>query len=311
MDRIDKLKGVKVLVVGDVMLDLWETGGTRLGEMIQAKAAPGGAANAAANVESMGGKAALVGVVGNDVGAIGLCEAITAYGIPTHTLVSDNHRPTTTKLYTAKGRKVKESVEPLRQLAADRVFSIVRTLIVHVDAVLLSDYGKGVLSGNMASSLIQLARSHGKPVVVDPFGAHPWRYRGASLIKPNLGEVQRLAGGDVENESPEGIATECVSRLWQEVSCPYLVTMGEAGMMLCREPHRFDRLDAHPSEVVSSVGAGDSVAAACALGLGARMDLLHVAEIANAAGAAAVSQPFTSAVRSVDLRRVAREWARR
>lgn len=308
MDRLDKLRGVSVLVIGDAMLDLWHKDASEDG--CNAFAYAGGAANAAANIESLGGKAALVGVVGDDPNAGALCEILTRHRIPSNTLVVDRGRPTTTKRYTPDGRKNRESLEPIPQLVADQVFAAARMLIVHVDAVLLSDYGKGVMFRSMASSLIRLARSHAKPVIVDPSPrARIWQYEGADLIKPNLIELVKLAGGTEETERAAAV-TDCVQKLWREFDVPYLVTMDEAGMMLAAAG-RFDWLDAHGVNVVSETGAGDSTAAAVALGLGARLKLKEVAELANLAGAAAVSKPHTAAVLPDDLRSIAREHARR
>ncbi|QJW92548.1 bifunctional heptose 7-phosphate kinase/heptose 1-phosphate adenyltransferase [Frigoriglobus tundricola] len=240
------LAGGRLLVVGDVMLDEYVAGDARrvcpeapvpVVEAGRHWAVPGGAANAAANAAALGGRVLLSGATGGDPAAGALARAVEATGVDPAGLVADPDRPTTTKLRVlARGQQVirvdTETRARLGSEPAARLAAWVERTVPAVDAVLVSDYGKGVFEGDFAARVIGAARRAGRPVVVDPKGADPHRYRGATVVKPNVSELADLTGRTLRTpadlvSAAHGLA-EALDGTW------VLVTRGAEGMALFR-----------------------------------------------------------------------------
>jgi D-beta-D-heptose 7-phosphate kinase/D-beta-D-heptose 1-phosphate adenosyltransferase len=173
-------------------------------------------------------------------------------------------------------------------------------MVAECDAVLLSDYGKGVLTDGLPERVIEAARRAEKPVVVDPKGADAERYRNATVVKPNLGELAGMTGRDVHSLKGMIEAGEWLAEVLD--GTVILVTRGADGMALFQagESPRF--LPAAPARRVFDVtGAGDTAAAALALALGAGLIVDAAARVANAAGGVAVSKVGTAVVTPAEL----------
>jgi len=303
------LAGKRLLVVGDVMLDEYVAGDARrvcpeapvpVVEADQRWSVPGGAANAAANAAALGGVVTLGGATGDDPAAAALARAVRATGVDPAGLVADRARPTTTKLRVlARGQQVIRvdtetraalAVEPAAQLAAWAERAAAGT-----GAVLLSDYGKGVVDGDLAARVIGAARRADRPVVVDPKGTDPDRYRGATVVKPNLSELADLTRSTVATDAA---VREAGLRLADELpGTTILVTRGAEGMVLFRADEPVRVLPAAPARRVYDVtGAGDTAAAALALALGAGLGVETAARVANAAAGVAVCKVGTAVV---------------
>jgi len=205
---IAALTGRRLLVIGDVMLDEYVAGDARrvcpeapvpVVEASRRWSVPGGAANAAANAVALGGIVTLGGATGDDLAASELARAVHATGVDPAGLVADSARPTTTKFRVlARGQQVirvdTETLRPLAGEPADKLIAWAERIAVESDAVLLSDYGKGVVGAVLAARVIEAARRAGKSVVVDPKGKDATRYRGATVVKPNVSELADLLG---------------------------------------------------------------------------------------------------------------------
>jgi len=332
---LDAFSSRKILIVGDVMLDEYLWGDVRricpeapvpIVESRERSARPGGAANAAANVAALGGTAWLCGVTGNDQAGEHLRRALAEAGVEPDGLIACDDRPTTAKLRViAHSQQVlridTEKTHPLSRDAADRLIAHVESHMREADALLLCDYAKGALSAEMTGHFIALARRRKLPVVVDPKGKDYSRYRGATVIKPNLHELETLLRSRIRQNSglvPErdpisgefGYAAgefgyaEAVGRLTCELDgAAVLVTQGAEGMTLFEpgiEPWHQPAAGVRP--VFDVTGAGDTVVSVLALALACGAPLRQGVQMANVAANVVVGKLGTAVVTREELR---------
>jgi D-beta-D-heptose 7-phosphate kinase/D-beta-D-heptose 1-phosphate adenosyltransferase len=304
--------GVTVLTIGDVMLDEYVWGEVQrispeapvpVVQVQRRTHVPGGAANAAAGVVALGGRALLGGVVGADVHAEHLREALAEKNLAADGLVVDPSRPTTTKtrVIAHSQQVVRTDAEDRSPLPAELEAALADWAGAHlpeVDSVVLSDYAKGVVSPTLARRVIELARDHGKPVVVDPKGTDYAKYSGATVITPNAHDAGRAANVHVHDD---GDLLEVARRLTAVCNgAGLLVTRGAAGMTLFGADGRAD-ISAEAHEVYDVTGAGDTVVAVLAVGLGQGLTLGESVRIANAAAGIAVEKVGTATVTLEEL----------
>ncbi|AMV25175.1 Bifunctional protein HldE [Gemmata sp. SH-PL17] len=312
---VAELAGRCLLVLGDVMLDEYVAGEARrvcpeapvpVVEATARWAVPGGAANAAANAAALGARAVLGGATGADPGAGALARAARDRGVDPAGLVPDPGRPTTSKLRVlARGQQITrvdtESTGPVTGEPAERLGAWAERALAGAGAVLLSDYGKGLFAGPLAPRVLGAAARAGRPVVVDPKGTDPDRYRGAAVVKPNLAELGDLTGLPVRTgEQFRRAGLRLAGRL---PGTAVLVTRGGDGMVLFRAGADPRALPGGPVHAVCDVtGAGDTAAAALALGLAAGWAVELAARVANAAAGVAVCKVGTAVVAPAELR---------
>jgi rfaE bifunctional protein kinase chain/domain len=311
---IAALSGRRLLVIGDVMLDEYVAGDARrvcpeapvpVVEATTRWSVPGGAANAAANAAALGGIVTLGGATGDDLAASGLARAVRATRVDPAGLVADSTRPTTTKFRVlARGQQVirvdTETLRPLAGKPADKLIAWAERIAVESDAVLLSDYGKGVVGAELAARVIEAARRAGRPVVVDPKGKDATRYRGASVVKPTVSELADLLGCTIHTPAD---VLNAGHRLADTLpGTAVLVTRGSEGMALFREGTPALFLAAAPARRVYDVtGAGDTAAATLALALAAGFSVETAARVANAAAGLAVCKVGTAVVTPAEV----------
>jgi rfaE bifunctional protein kinase chain/domain len=311
-DDISRFAQVRVLVVGDLMLDEYIWGEvSRISPeapvpVVQVKRrthVPGGAANAAAGIVALGGKASLIGVVGEDESGRTLCAELEArsIGLDGVTLAAGRATTTKTRVIAHSQQVVRTDVEEVNGIP-DEVFKpVLRAIEAEsdgVDAVVLSDYGKGLVSPAVAARAIERAAELGVPIVVDPKGGMYTKYRGATVITPNVHETELATRLQiVDSSSLESAAIELRERL---DGAAVLVTRGADGMSLFTASGRTDIPTAARS-VYDVTGAGDTVVAVLALGLGAKLDIVAAARLANAAAGVAVGKVGTAAVLAEEL----------
>jgi D-glycero-beta-D-manno-heptose-7-phosphate kinase len=312
-DVLRALPGKRVLVAGDLMMDEYIMGSVRrispeapvpVVEIQRRTHVPGGAANTAANVAGLGGRPVLVGVVGQDPAGAHLREAVEKRGVCTDGLVVDADRPTTTKTrIVAHSQQVvrvdQEERAPLPRHTEDKLLRAAAACLENVDACVVSDYAKGVVSARFAEHLIASARRAGKPVVVDPKGTAYEKYRGATVVKPNVHEA-----GQVLNCEMDGIAA--LLRAGRDLlalleGSAVLITRGAQGMSLFLDGVQPLHIPAEARDVYDVTGAGDTVASTLGLALAAGASLTQAARLANRAAAVVVGKVGTTAVRLHDL----------
>jgi D-beta-D-heptose 7-phosphate kinase/D-beta-D-heptose 1-phosphate adenosyltransferase len=275
--------------------------------MRSASDVPGGAANVAANIASLGGRALVVGLYADDEAGRELERLLRTRGVAPDHLVRTATRATTTKLRIIAHqqhvlRVDDEATAPADAQEASRLMSRVEALLPDVAAVIISDYAKGVLGPRVLPALIARARTRGVPILVDPKGIDYGRYGGATLLAPNRLEALTAAG--VAPDVPDAVAVAGRELLARVDIDGLVITEGEAGMSLFRRGQAPTRLRARARIVYDVTGAGDSVMAVLGLTLAAGADLIAAGQLANLAGGLAVEQVGTAAV-SVDQLRAA------
>ncbi|MDR9829490.1 bifunctional D-glycero-beta-D-manno-heptose-7-phosphate kinase/D-glycero-beta-D-manno-heptose 1-phosphate adenylyltransferase HldE [Vibrio sp. FNV 38] len=296
-----------VLIIGDVMLDRYWYGPTgRISpeapvpvvKVENNEERPGGAANVAMNIASLGGHAHIIGLTGTDEPAKVLNETLSSLGVTCDFVALPNY-PTITKL-----RVLSRGQQLIRLDFEDKFEGTDAKLITHrleqnlanVSAIVLSDYAKGALEH--AQQLIQIARKAGKPVFIDPKGADFERYRGATLLTPNMAEFE-LVVGKVKNEQD---LVEKGHALLEEFDFEaLLVTRSENGMTLLRRGQQPFHLPTQAKEVYDVTGAGDTVISVLASSFAAGKSFEESCALANAAAGVVVGKLGTSTLSEVEL----------
>ncbi|SFU50752.1 bifunctional D-glycero-beta-D-manno-heptose-7-phosphate kinase/D-glycero-beta-D-manno-heptose 1-phosphate adenylyltransferase HldE [Halomonas korlensis] len=301
------LEHSRLLVVGDVMLDrYWHGGTSRISpeapvpvvRVDECEDRPGGAANVALNIASLGAHAALAGLVGNDDNAVRLDSRLESAGVSTHFERSPGI-PTITKLRVMSRNQQLirlDFEEGLGDVDTAGLLARVERALPDCDLVILSDYGKGTL--NRVEELIQLVRRSGKRVLVDPKGSDFRRYRGASVITPNLTEFETVMGPC--RDDAELAAKGEMLRTELELEA-LLITRSEKGMTLIREGHEPLHLPTRAREVFDVTGAGDTVIGVLGLALAAGHGFPEAMTLANLAAGLVVAKPGTATLSIAEL----------
>jgi D-beta-D-heptose 7-phosphate kinase / D-beta-D-heptose 1-phosphate adenosyltransferase len=296
-----------VLIYGDLMLDVLVTGNCRrmspesaaspvlLMENVAVSA--GGAANVAANVASMGGRALLVGAIGEDPSGAILAQALLGAGVESELLARKD--PTTTKVrFVDSGQQMMRlDVERVAALDSDDEEGMIARLmdrLPKVNAVVISDYAKGAVTPKVAAKLIVAAAALGVVTVVDTKSPAASHWRGAAVVKPNLPEIASALG--CAEPQTDGDAAACAQALRRRCGATFVVlTRGARGICLMGDPGGW-HVAGHAVEAVDVTGAGDAVAAGLALALAGGESIIDAVRFANAAGAAAVTKMGTAAL---------------
>lgn len=299
---VSNFSKAKVLVVGDLILDEFIWGKvSRISPEAPVPVVwvnsesfmPGGAANVANNIQGLGGKVNIVGVVGVDNNGAILREELAKRGIIVDGVISDKTRPTTVKTRViAHHQQVvridREKTDGLGDLAVDNMLNYVRKKIDSVDAVIIEDYGKGVISGRLLQEIVPLAKKYSKTVVVDPKEEHFSYYQGVTLITPNHQEAQQAAGIKItDKENLKRAGEELRERLGCEA---VLITRGEDGMSLFEGNGRVTHISTVAQDVFDVSGAGDTVAGVVTLALASGANMVEAAHISNYAAGIVVGK---------------------
>jgi D-beta-D-heptose 7-phosphate kinase/D-beta-D-heptose 1-phosphate adenosyltransferase len=309
----------RVLVLGDVMLDeyMWGTVSRISPEapvpvvaVRSESVRVGGAGNVVANIAALRGEARIVGVVGNDTPAERLAHELELAGVKSDGLVVDPSRPTTVKSRVVAGsqhvvRFDRESDAPLHRSVRQRVLEQVRQRLPEADALLISDYAKGVVSPGLVREVLALAARLRKIVAVDPKVQHLPLFRGVAVVAPNHHEAAAAARIQVRAEAD---LLQAGRRLLKRLKVgAVLITRGEHGMSLFQERKPVVHIPTVAQEVYDVTGAGDTVMAALALALAAGAGMHEAAVIANYAAGVVVGKRGTATVTRAELERALRD----
>ncbi len=291
----------KIVVVGDVMVDKLIRGSVdRLSpdapvpvvHVSSEETVPGGAANVANMIVSLGGNAVIMGVTGEDSAAEEMRKALRDAGVE-ESLVNDGSRPTTQKIRVVGDHGCQqhivrvdyESVEHVIGEVEKELLNRLRGAAKGCNVIIISDYDKGVITPELVGAAIKLATEMSIPILVDTKPNRYLLFKGVSLIKPNEKEALEMTG---END-----ICEAGKKLQRDLGCSVLVTRGDNGMALF-ENDDMTEFPARAKEVGSVVGAGDSVIAAIALSLAAGADLRDAVDISSYVSAIVVEKPGTA-----------------
>ena len=299
--------GRRVAVVGDVMVDRYLWGNvSRISpeapvpvvDVERESTRFGGAANVARNIHVLGGVPRLLGVTGDDAQGENLRQVLADAGLDIAGLVADPSRPTTRKTrIIARGQHVVRADQESREEVAGEVAAAlaraIRSNLDAVDAVIISDYGKGVITGDLLAMLLRETRSRGIPVCVDPKDTHFFSYQGVDVITPNQFEAAEVLGYKLRDEPAVGRAgEEILSRL---ESRAVLITRGEKGMSLFEAGGRRTDFPTVAQKVFDVTGAGDTVVSCYALALSAGAEPREAAILSNHAAGLVVAKVGTAA----------------
>jgi D-beta-D-heptose 7-phosphate kinase/D-beta-D-heptose 1-phosphate adenosyltransferase len=305
-DLLTRFGDARIVVLGDVMLDeYWwgtverispeapvpvvsvERKGTKLG----------GAANVALNIHSLGGSARVVSIVGNDPSGVLLRSLLRERGLPDSGIVAASERPTTvkTRIVAHHQQVVRADIETTDEISAsllELVWSAYVSAMQDAAGVIISDYGKGIISGTLLPRVIEWARVNKRFVVVDPKETHFFSYRNVTTLTPNHHEAGFVAGRRLHDEATvRAVGFELLGRLEAE---SLLITLGERGMALFEPPDRMTTIPTVASEVFDVTGAGDTVIATVAMCLAAGGTMLQAAYTANIAAGLVIKEVGTS-----------------
>lgn len=310
------LKGRRVVVVGDAMLDVFVFGQvTRISpeapvpvvRVTQETERLGGAANVALNVKSLGGNVALIGVVGDDLAGMRLAQAARERGVDAR-LVPLPGRPTTvkTRIMAQQQQMVRTDREvtgPIEASVAAKLLAQASRVLKKGSALIVSDYQKGVVTKVFMRALIALARRRGVRVLVDPKVRNIGFFKGAFLVTPNQREAEEISGIAIRTDGDAERAVHRVARLAGTQGA--LVTRGEEGMSLgLRVGSRFFywHVGSTAREVFDVTGAGDTAIATLALALVAGALPHEAMVLSNLAAGVAVGKLGTSSVTAAEIR---------
>ena len=326
---IDSFNKAHVLVIGDLILDEYILGDVdRISPeapvpVVWAKKrnfVPGGAANVAYNIRSLDGKVCLLGVVGDDKNADALISELKKKGVDTSGIFTEKKRHTTVKTRILAGHQQVVRVdwehrEPLSKEVNQKIINFIRKNINKFSAILIEDYGKGVINEELLKEVVSLAHRYGKIINVDPKEEHFLYYQGVTSITPNRKElenaIKNLRLKDTTNtfkldnyrlhtdKDVDSAAREIMKYLGLE---SILVTMGEQGMYLFEKGRQVTRIPTVAQEVFDVSGAGDTVISTFTLALCSGATKQEAAFIANFAAGIVVGKLGTAVTSRRELR---------
>lgn len=302
----------KILVIGDIMVDeyIWGTVSRISPEapvpVVLAKSesiVPGGAANVAANVVSLSAKSILVGVCGNDPAGKKLLNRLKILKVNTDGIVLDSERPTSLKTrIVAHNQQIvrvdKEKSQAINSKIVDRLVNHVKRTIKEIDAIIISDYAKGVACPELISRVIEIALDNKKVIAVDPKTEHFFLYKNVTLIKPNRSEAYKVLNF-IESRKLEEVGYNIQKR----INCKnLLITLGEHGMALFRKDKPVETIKTAAKEVYDVTGAGDTVIATMTLALSCGVDSVSAVRLANQAAGIVVGEVGTVTIKYSQLK---------
>ncbi len=298
-----------ILVLGDLMIDHYLWGGcerispeapVQVVDIAKETTVLGGAGNVINNLVTLGAQVSVAGVIGDDENGTELMAMLEAIGVTCKAVITQNGRKTSKKSrIIAANQQIlrydKESKEDIAPASAQHILDVIETSLSQYDAIILSDYGKGVITDALARGVITLAKSAGIKVLVDPKGTDYSKYRGAHLLTPNKKEAIEASGIAIKDET-----TLTQALLWLKEHCELersMITLSEDGIAIYDDAlHRFPTV---AREVFDVTGAGDTVIASLSFALASGMNIDDAARFANLAAGVVVSK-IGSATASID-----------
>ncbi|MDR1122769.1 MAG: D-glycero-beta-D-manno-heptose-7-phosphate kinase [Endomicrobium sp.] len=318
---ISLFKKQTVLVVGDAMVDKFIWGkAARISpeapvlivEVTKETEVLGGAANVANNIMALGGRAFIVSAIGDDVTGKSLIEMLSKKNINCDYLVCSPHRPTIikTRIIAASQQvvRVDKEVKGVFERSIElKIIKNIKEVIPKANAVIISDYGKGVVSLTVLKKTIAFAKKYKIPVTVDPKTDHFKKYKKVTTMTPN--EKEAVEGMRLKNiKSEEDISVLGKKILKTLGSNSVVITRGEKGMTLVEPNNKITNIPARAKEVYDVTGAGDTVISTMTLALAAKASLLSAAEIANFAAGIVVGKLGTATTSPQELEYVVKDF---
>jgi D-beta-D-heptose 7-phosphate kinase/D-beta-D-heptose 1-phosphate adenosyltransferase len=312
---IDRFSAARVLVVGDIVLDHYIWG--KVSRISPEAPVPvvnvtreslllGGATNVVNNIHSLGGRVSVCGVIGQDEAGKQLLHLLHKQGIRTEGLIVDSARPTTIKTRViAHSQQVvrfdRESKERIERDIHRRIFDYVgKQLSEGLDAIVLSDYCKGVVTSGLVRDIVRLAKKNKVIVTVDPKVSHFGMYSGVTILTPNITEASIGSKIEIDNERS---LLKAGKLLLKRLKCDaVLITRGEEGMSLFDHIGRVTHIPTVAREVFDVTGAGDTVISTLTLAMASGASMVDAARISNYAAGIVVGVVGTATVKPEELK---------
>ena len=317
---IDKFSNVRVLVIGDIMLDKFEYGKVErispeapvpIFKFSHEKKMLGGAGNVVANLVALGCKTTFIGIVGKDINGTTITSLLHKAGAHSHLLKLDNY-PTIVKTRLIAGnnhllRADQEEIIPVVTELLPKFKKILTQAIKNVDIVLVSDYNKGLLTPITTQLIIDICNNFNKTVLVDPKGTDYSKYKGVTLVKPNLKEFSEATGMKFDPLSPNfhNDAKAGAQILFSKYDIKnLLVTLSEYGMMYisAENINELKQIPTEAKEVFDVSGAGDTSLATLGAAIGANIPIKDAMKLANLASGIVVGKLGTATVSADELK---------
>ncbi len=315
-----KFRSKKIIVIGDLMLDHYLEGTVErispeapvpVVEVKKEYMRLGGAANVAYNLHSLGALPILIGVIGDDAAGANLMNLMKKYNFCTDHVAVDKQRPTITKTRVIANdqhvvRADFESKEIVNNEVLQKIVDAIRVNIKIVDAVIIEDYDKGLLSKTLIKKIVQITDSQKKIITVDPKFNNFFHYKSVTLFKPNRKEAEAALGKKIQGD--EELKAACNSILKSLRAKIVLITLGEKGMCCLNSEGDFFHVPTKAQKVHDVSGAGDTVISALTLALTAGADLKEAVTLANYAAGAVCGDVGVVPITPEKLRRAIRDF---
>lgn len=317
---LDAIKNIRILVIGDLMLDQFVWGNVRrispeapvpVVEFERESFMPGGAANVARNLTALNVPTELFGLVGKDDEALKLISLLSKQHVGCDGIATDSARPTSikTRIIAHQQQMVRvdrESTAPVAPKTLRRLLGRVEGQLTKADAVIIGDYGKGVVSQELLDEVKSLCRARGIWLSLDPKPVTKLNVAGLSLITPNRKEAFELAGlhdgmratSPLKDPALLRVADELLTRLGPAL---LLITLGDQGMLLCRRGETPFHIPTVAQEVFDVSGAGDTVIATFTMAIAAGASPIEAAIISNHSAGVVVGKIGTATLSSDEL----------
>ncbi|HSX25851.1 MAG TPA: D-glycero-beta-D-manno-heptose-7-phosphate kinase [Chlamydiales bacterium] len=298
--KFGHLRPFRCLVLGDFMLDTYTTGRVKrispeapvpVMEVLKEESRPGGAGNVVLNLAALGAQVFAVGRIGSDFEGQTLKERLAKEGADTSALlIEPKYRtPVKNRLIADSQQLLRvdfETITSLQPQLEEEIIQQLKILIPQVQIIALSDYGKGFLTNRLISASLQIAKQANVPAIVDPKGADFTKYRGATILKPNLSEAYAAA------KMPSNASLDSVAKQLLEISSAelLLITRSEAGISIFNSEGKRSDFPVRSKEVIDVTGAGDTVLSMICLGLANGLDIEAAAQLANIAAGISIER---------------------
>jgi D-glycero-beta-D-manno-heptose-7-phosphate kinase len=307
-EAISRFSSCRIMVIGDLMLDVFVWGEVQrispeapvpVVEVQEETRLLGGSANVVHNVAALGAKGMMSGVIGNDPGGRELVSLLRRKGIATDGIVVEEARPTTIKTrIIARNQQVvrfdREQRKPIRTDSLERIADYIGESLGRADAIIVSDYAKGVVTPELMDQIRTFKGSSQAPVIVDPKVQNADMYRQVTLVTPNHLEAGRMAGMEITDDTSLKAAARV---LLAQLQCEtVLITRGKDGMSLFHRNGDMNTIPTVARRVFDVTGAGDTVIATLALGMAAGLSTVDAALLANLAAGIVVGEVGTATV---------------
>ena len=296
----------KIFCLGDIMLDNYIIGNTNrispegpipVLDIVKEVKMLGGVGNVVRNLSTLATETHLVSLLGNDLMSNEVEKKLNIINV-NKDLVRDSNRPTITKSrYISNNQQIlrvdKEKTDFIDKKIENKIFNYSKKRILKTDVVIISDYNKGLITKNLLKRIVSFANKNKKPVIIDPKSTDFDKYKGATIVTPNIKELELVVKKKLNSDKE--IINISKKLIFKFNFKHLLITMGKSGMMLISKNNKnVIKFDAEAKEVFDVSGAGDTVASFIAAGIGSSLKIEEVIKIANIAAGVVVGKTGTS-----------------